>query len=452
LGVSTHHRSAPVSGSELTIATEPDAGTIGHALRSLLVALLGADAPVRIELWDGSAFGPIDPLGTVIVRSPDALRRMLWSPGELGMARAYVAGDLDVQGELTEVLAALRAVPARSSGSMARTLPAVVRASRAVGALGRPLPPPPEEARQRGRRHSKARDAQAISHHYDVGNDFYDIVLGPAMTYSCARFSREGMSLGEAQADKHELICRKLGLHEPPGHDHQAPRLLDVGCGWGSLALHAATHHGASVVGITISQEQAERARQRVTDAGLDDQVEIRLQDYRDLTGEQFDAIASVGMFEHVGKARMAEYFTVLRGLLCDQGRLLNHAISSVEGSRLPRRSFTYRYVFPDGELLDVAEVCAAMQMAGFEVRDVESLREHYARTLREWVTNLEASWEQAVAIVGGARARIWRLYMAGSAVGFDDGGINLHQVLGVVPDASGASAMPRTRDGWATA
>jgi cyclopropane-fatty-acyl-phospholipid synthase len=331
-------------------------------------------------------------------------------------------------------------------------LPAVVRASRAVGALGRPLPPPPEEARQRGRRHSRARDAQAISHHYDVGNDFYDIVLGPAMTYSCARFSREGMSLAEAQADKHELICRKLGLHEPPRHGHQAPRLLDVGCGWGSLALHAVTHHGASVVGITISAEQAERARQRVTDAGLDDKVEIRLQDYRDLTGEQFDAIASVGMFEHVGKARMAEYFTVLRGLLRDQGRLLNHAISSVEGSRLPRRSFTYRYVFPDGELLDVAEVCAAMQMAGFEVRDVESLREHYARTLREWVTNLEASWEQAVAIVGDARARIWRLYMAGSAVGFDDGGINLHQVLGVVPDAGGASAMPLTRDGWATA
>jgi cyclopropane-fatty-acyl-phospholipid synthase len=452
LGVSTHQRSAPpVSGPGLRIATEPEVGTVGRALRSLLITLLGPDAPVRVELWDGSAFGPLDPLGTVTVRSPDALRRMLWSPGELGLARAYVAGDLDVQGELTEVLAALRAVPARSHGAMARTVPAVIRGARAVGALGRPLPPPPEEARQRGRRHSKNRDAQAISHHYDVGNDFYDIVLGPAMTYSCARFSREGMSLAEAQADKHELICRKLGLHEGSRPDRQAPRLLDVGCGWGSLAMHAATHHGASVVGITISAEQAERAQQRVIDAGLTDQVEIRLQDYRDLADEQFDAIASVGMFEHVGKARMAEYFTVLRGLLRDRGRLLNHAISSVHGSRLPRRSFTYRYVFPDGELLDVADVCAAMQAAGFEVRDVESLREHYARTLRAWVANLETSWEQAVAAVGDTRARIWRLYMAGSAVGFDDGGINLHQVVGVVHDADGVSGMPTTRDGWAT-
>ncbi|MGH9275687.1 MAG: class I SAM-dependent methyltransferase [Acidimicrobiales bacterium] len=445
-----HHQAPTVTESELSIWSEPDAGTVGHSLRPLIVSLLGTDAPVRVELWDGSAFGPLDPIGTLVVRSPDALRRMLWAPGEIGLSRAYVAGDLDVEGELVGVLSALRAVPVRSSGTMARALPSIVRAARAVGALGRPLPPPPEEAHQRGRRHSKERDAQAISHHYDVGNEFYELVLGPSMTYSCARFSRPEMTLAEAQADKHELICRKLGLHEP--HlDHRVPRLLDVGCGWGSLAIHAATHHGAFVVGITISQEQAARARERVAEAGVADQVEIRLQDYRDLGGEKFDAISSVGMFEHVGKARTAEYFAVLRELLHPQGRLLNHAISSVQGSKLQRSSFTGRYVFPDGELLDVADVCAAMELAGFEVRDVESLREHYARTLREWVHNLESSWDRATEIVGDGRARVWRLYMAGSAVGFDDGGVNLHQVLGVLPDPGGTSAMPATRDEWHT-
>ncbi len=454
MAVSTQrHRSAapPATTRELSIRTEPDPGTVGRALRPLLVSLLGLDTPVRVELWDGSAFGPTDPVGTLVVRSPDALRRMLWAPGELGLARAYVGGDLDVEGELIGVLTALRSAPLRSGRTMTAAMPALARGAKAVGAIGGPIPPPPEEARPRGRRHSKERDAQVVRHHYDVGNDFYELVLGPAMTYSCARFSRDGITLADAQADKHELICRKLGLHEPRVHKRM-PRLLDVGCGWGSLAIHAATHHGASVVGITISKEQAVRARERVAAAGVADQVEIRLQDYRDLGGERFDAIASVGMFEHVGKQRMEEYFTVLRGLLSERGRLLNHAISSVHGSRLPRRSFTYRYVFPDGELLDVADVVGAMESAGFEVRDVESLREHYALTLRAWVANLEASWHQAVQLVGDARARVWRLYMAGSAVGFDDGGVNLHQVLGVLPSPDGTSGMPRTRDGWQTA
>jgi cyclopropane-fatty-acyl-phospholipid synthase len=215
--------------------------------------------------------------------------------------------------------------------------------------------------------------------------------------------------------------------------------------------MHAAAHHGASAVGITISQEQADRARRRVVDAGLADRVEIRLQDYRDLDEQPFDAIASIGMFEHVGQARTAEYFRVLRRLLRPGGRLLNHAISSVQGSKVPRRSFTYRYVFPDGELLDVADVATAMEAAGFEVRDVESLREHYARTLRAWVANLETSWQRAVELVGDARARVWRLYMAGSALGFEDGGISLHQVLGVLPHPDGTSGMPPTRDGWHT-
>jgi cyclopropane-fatty-acyl-phospholipid synthase len=416
---------------------------VAAAAAGIVEALLGPTPPLRIEFWDGSGLGRHDGPGTLTVRSPDAFRRILWSPGELGLGRAFVTGELDVDGDIFEVIEVLRDA-VRFDAGMLRAVPAAVRSARAVGALGRPLPRPPEEAVPRGRLHSKARDASAISHHYDVGNDFYDIVLGPAMTYSCARFTSTDMDLAKAQAAKHELICRKLGLHERPG-----ARLLDVGCGWGSLALHAAQHHGAQVVGVTISREQVDRATERVAAAGLAGQVEIRLQDYRDLRGEAFDAISSVGMFEHVGMARTQEYFTTLRALLPPHGRLLNHAISSVGGSRLSADSFTGRYVFPDGELLDVGEVVLAMERAGFEVRDVESLREHYARTLRAWVANLERGWDQAVALVGEARARVWRLYMAASAVGFADGGLGLHQVLGVVGAADGSSGMPATRRSW---
>jgi len=411
----------------------------------VLTALVGADAPVRITFWDGSSFGPESVVGTLTLRSPDALRRIVWAPGELGIARAFVAGDLSVEGDIFEVLVALRdASPNDLRQLDARTLAATVRAARRLGALGTPLPPPPEECRPAGRIHSPARDARAISHHYDVGNDFYRLVLGPSWTYSCARFVTPASSLEEAQSAKYELICRKLGLDERPG-----ARLLDVGCGWGSMAIHAAVNHGARVVGIALSHEQVDGAAARVREAGLEDLVEIRYQDYRDLRGERFDAISSIGMFEHVGTARTAQYFATLRELLVPTGRLLNHAISSPGGSRLGSRTFIGRYVFPDGELIDVGEVLLAMERAGFEVRDVESLREHYSRTLHCWVANLEEHWDEAVALVGRARAEIWRLYMAASAIGFDDGGIAVHQVLGVVPDAHGSSGMPRTRNAW---
>jgi cyclopropane-fatty-acyl-phospholipid synthase len=235
-----------------------------------------------------------------------------------------------------------------------------------------------------------------------------------------------------------------LGLHE-----HAGARLLDVGCGWGSMAIHAAVHYDARVVGITISKQQAELARRRVEEAGVADRVEIRLQDYRDLSGESYDAISSIGMSEHVGHGKLNQYFTTLRSVLVTQGRLLNHAISSVGGSTLGSRSFVGRYVFPDGELIDAGDVVLAMERAGFELRDVESLREHYARTLRAWLSNLDASWDEAVKLVGEPRAKIWRLYMAGSAIGFEDGGIAIHQVLGVVPTESGNAGMPTTRRDW---
>ena len=431
------------------------------AFAPLLRIVLGERTPVRFAFWDGSSVGPETGPGTVRVHSAQALRRMIWSPGELGLGRAFVAGELDVEGDTFEVLRALQSGANRDARLGPDAAWTTLRVAGRLGVLGRPLPPPPEEARPRGFRHSRRRDAEVISHHYDVGNEFYRLLLGPSLTYSCARFtgdstarftgdSTAGFTAGsdeltDAQNAKHELICRKLGLSGRPGM-----RLLDVGCGWGSMALHAAARHGARVVGVTISREQAESARLRVAEAGLSDTVEIRHQDYRDLRGEQFDAISSIGMFEHVGASKIGTYFTTLRALLRPQGRLVNHAISSVGGSAVGRRrTFIGRYVFPDGELIDVGRVVLAMQDAGFEVRDVESLREHYARTLRAWSANLEAGWDRAVELVGAARARIWRLYLAGSTVGFTDGGISIHQVLGVVPTADGRSGMPATRQDW---
>ena len=413
-----------------------------EAMAPVVAGLVGG-LPLRVEFWDGSGLGPTDGAAVLHVRSGDALRRILWAPGELGVGRAFVAGELDYTGDLFDLIRSLRPAGVRLHDARRSTLAALAGTHR-LGLLGRPLPAPVEEARPHRRQHSKRRDAAAISHHYDVSNEFYQLVLGDSMTYSCARFVDTTTTLTDAQTAKHELICRKLGLHEQPGM-----RLLDVGCGWGSMAIHAAHHHGTRVVGITISRQQAVEARRRVAEAGLADLVEIRLQDYRDLAGERFDAISSVGMFEHVGKSRTADYFAILRSALVPRGRLLNHAISSVGGSRLGPRSFIYRYVFPDGELIDIGDVALAMQAAGLELRDVESLREHYQRTLQQWVANLEKHWDEAVAMVGEPRARVWLLYMAASAIGFEDGGINIHQTLGVLPDSTGATDMPPTRRDW---
>ena len=385
------------------------AGSAAEVLAPFLKLVVGSSVPVRFEFWDGSGLGPVDGIGTLRVRSVDAVRRILWAPGELGVARAFVAGDLTVEGDIYALLKVLHEASPRDLRQVGvRSLPTMVTAASRLGALGPPPPAPPEECKPAGRIHSPARDAKVISHHYDVGNEFYRLVLGPSMTYSCARFVSEDTTLEEAQAAKYELICRKLGIDQRPD-----TRLLDVGCGWGSMAIHAARHHGATVVGVALSREQVDEARHRVAEAGLDGQVEIRLQDYRELRGEQFDAISSIGMFEHVGTPLMTRYFETLRDLLVPTGRLLNHAISKPGGSMLGRRSFVGRYVFPDGELLDVAEVIRAMQRTGFEVRDVESLREHYSRTLHHWVANLEEHWDEAVQLVGLPRANVWRLYMA---------------------------------------
>ena len=426
---------------------------VAEEMKPMLTALLGEPLPIGFEFWDGSVLtGGDDANGhTVLVTSPDAVRRIVWAPGELGFARAYVCGELDTDHDLAETLRALQTSIPDDIRVAAAALPAFLTTARTVGVLGPPPPAPPEEIHPHGLRHSIRRDRQSVGHHYDVGNDFYRLVLGPAMTYSCARFVTPDTTLTEAQIAKHELISRKLGLADERFCEASArrrPRLLDVGCGWGSMALHAAGHHDVDVVGITISTEQAALARERVAEAGLDDRIEIRLQDYRDVDDGPFDAISSIGMAEHVGAKNMTRYFSMLYGLLCDGGRLLNHAIASVGGSRMSSRSFVGRYVFPDGELLDLADTISAMERVGFEVRDVENLREHYAATLRAWVANLDENWDEAVELVGERRARVWRLYMSGSINGFDDNGLQLYQTLGV-KSIGQPTDLPPTRRAW---
>ncbi|QIY63041.1 MULTISPECIES: SAM-dependent methyltransferase [unclassified Streptomyces] len=421
-------------------------------LKSLVEQLLGSPLPVRIRAWDGSEAGPPG-APALVVRNRRALRRLLWKPGEVGLARAWVSGDLAVEGDLYAALDLVsgliwdRGEDARSLAESLRD-PEVRAAVRGlVRMAGSPLPPAPprEEVRRRRHLHTKRSDRRAISHHYDVGNDFYEIVLGPSMVYSCAYWEDDG-TLEGAQRDKLELIARKLALR--PGQ-----RLLDVGCGWGSMAIHAAREHGVSVVGVTLSQEQAAYARKRVADEGLTDRVEIRVQDYRDVADGPYDAISSIGMAEHVGAERYLEYAEVLYRLLAPGGRLLNHQI----GRRPQRDESTYSvdefidaYVFPDGELAPVGTTVTQLERAGFEVRDVESIREHYALTLRHWVANLEAQWPRAVQLTSPGRARVWRLYMAASALAFERNRIGVNQVLAVrTPEPSGASGLPLRARTW---
>ncbi|MGH9299008.1 MAG: class I SAM-dependent methyltransferase, partial [Acidimicrobiales bacterium] len=303
---------------------------VAEVLLPLVTSVLGERLPLRIEFWDGSGLGPEGGAGILRVNSPDAMRRILWAPGELGVARAFVAGDIDFDGPILDVTHALNTTQTGGPRLRLGSLPLGIRTAAQLDLLSRAPAPPKEEARPRGWRHSASRDAQAVTHHYDVGNDFYRLVLGDNMTYSCARFAQPEMTLDEAQEAKIDLICRKLGLHESPGK-----QLLDVGCGWGTMAIHAASRFGAHVLGITLSEPQAELGRKRAAEAGVSELVEVRVEDYRELRSsrQQFDAISSIGMFEHVGKARMATYFDTLAGLLRPQGRLLNHAISSIGGS-----------------------------------------------------------------------------------------------------------------------
>jgi cyclopropane-fatty-acyl-phospholipid synthase len=421
--------------------------TVADRLAGALGAVLGTtELPVRLRGWDGSISGPAG-APVIAVHSRRALRRMVWSPGQLGLGRAYVAGEIDMEDDVFATFAALRTAGRLNQEQQASPAPwrerlALLGTALRLGALG-PEPAPPAEEADLGRtggRHSRSRDAAAISHHYDVGNDFYELVLGPSMVYSCAVWDSPATGLDAAQEAKLDLVCRKLGL--APGS-----RLLDVGCGWGSMAIHAAQRYGAEVVGITLSEEQARMARKRVAEAGLTDKIDIRVQDYRAVDDGPFDAISSIGMAEHVGRAQMPGYVAQLDRLLRPGGRLLNHAIAWNAGrSTWNPDTFISRYVFPDGELLGLGEMVGLLESGELEVLDVEALRQHYALTLRAWVQHLEDNWDAAVAASSEGRARVWRLYMAASALTFEAGDMGVNQVL---LQKTGGGQPPLRRTAW---
>jgi cyclopropane-fatty-acyl-phospholipid synthase len=386
----------------------------------LQIQRLFPDRPFAIELWDGTGVPPTNGGGpTLTVRSPRAMDYLLHAPGQLGLGRAFVAGELEVSDldGLVEVADAWHP-PALSGSSRARLL---LAAARAAGGVHR-APVPAAELRPRGALHSRTRDARAVRHHYDVSNEFFALFLDRSMTYSCAFFSRAPApaSLEAAQEAKLELSCRKLALR--PGE-----RLLDVGCGWGAFAIHAAARYGVEVVGITLSEAQASLARERVRLAGLSDRVRILVQDYRDLAGEQFDAIASIGMVEHVGAERIDLYARTLAGLLRPGGRLLNHGIARLYEARAG--AFTLRYVFPDSDPLPVSRVLLALERAGFVTEHVEGFGSDYVETLRHWARRLDEHQEEAVRIAGGERVRVWRLYLRGARRNFESGFISIYQV-----------------------
>jgi len=403
-------------------------------LSEVFATIVPEERGVAFRAFDGSTAGPQDAEVVLELRSPRGAQYIASSPSQLGLARAYVSGDLEIIGDTYQALAKLYPLDTSHLGvkekaRLAKELLPYV--------LSRPTPPP-QEHKLSGRRHSKARDADAIHHHYDVSNRFYSWVLGPSMAYTCAVFPDEQASLETAQETKFDLVCRKLGLQ--PGM-----RLLDVGCGWGGMVLHAVKHYGVKAIGVTLSQQQAEWGQRAIVDAGLSDVAQVRFSDYRDVRESQFDAISSIGLTEHIGRQNYPAYFAFLFAKLREGGRMLNHTITR-PNDRQPshyRTSFINRYVFPDGELSGPGHIMSTMNTAGFEIRHAENLREHYALTLKHWCENLESHWDEAVQEAGLGTARVWRLYMAASRLGFDLNTIQLHQTLGVKLAEGYRSQMP---------
>jgi len=406
------------------------------------------ELPLRFTAYDGSSAGPPDtPLGIDLL-SPRGVTYLATAPGDLGLARAYVAGDLDLLGvhpgdpyELLKTMARadLRRPPARTLIDIVRSL--------GVEHL-KPVAPPPQEALPRwrrvaeGLRHSRKRDADAIHHHYDVSNAFYELVLGPSMTYTCACYPDAGATLEQAQENKYRLVFEKLRLR--PGD-----RLLDVGCGWGGMVRYAA-RHGVHALGVTLSREQAAWGQKTVAEQGLADLAEIRHADYRDVRNDGFDAVSSIGLTEHIGVANYPSYFGFLQSKLRIGGLLLNHCITRPDNIRpAGAGQFIDRYVFPDGELTGSGRIIGAAQNVGLEVLHEENLRQHYALTLRDWCANLVANWDAAVAEVGLPTAKVWGLYMAGSRLGFETNIVQLHQVLAVKVGLDGDDGGLPLRPWW---
>lgn len=417
---------------------------VAHRLAEALRPFIGGDLPVRLRAWDGSEAGPADaPL--VILRSPDAVRRLVWRPGELGAAQAYVTGELDVPGDLVVALTHAFSVARDRGLAGGRPSPAAVvqavRTAAGLGALGRPPVAPPSQARLRGRLHSQLRDRKAISHHYDLSNDFYSLLLDDSMAYSSGYWTSTDPSytLEDAQKDKLDLICTKLGLE--PGMT-----LLDVGCGWGSLSLHAAQHFGAKVTGITIAAEQKAFIDQRIRERGLGDLVEIRLQDYRDAVGT-FDAVSSIEMGEHVGEANYPTYAGVLHRSVKPGGRVLVQQMSrqGKGGGRHPGGGpFIESFIAPDMHMRPVGETVAFLEAGGLEVRDVHAMREHYVDTVAAWLERFEANLTELTALVGEEVVRVWRLYLVGGMLAFRDNRMGVDQMLCIRP--GGDHTLPPVR------
>ncbi|MEP9363154.1 cyclopropane-fatty-acyl-phospholipid synthase family protein [Nocardioides sp. CN2-186] len=398
---------------------------VAPALAQAVAPFVGGEIPVRLRAWDGSEAGPADaPL--VELRSPHAVRRLLWHPSELGAAQAYVTGELDVPGDLDAALTHAFDVARERGLTGTRPTPtALIRAIRAavgIGAVGAPPPAPASQARVRGRLHSPLRDRRAISHHYDLSNEFYSLILDPSMAYSCGYYSSPGMSLEEAQRAKLDLVCTKLELE--PGM-----RMLDVGCGWGSLSLHAAEHFGARVVGVTIAAEQKAFIDARIAERGLGDRVEIRLQDYREVPETDFDAVGSLEMGEHVGERNYPTYASVLHRAVRPGGRVLVQQMSR-RGKHPGGGPFIESFIAPDMHMRPLGETVAYLEAGGLEVRDVQALREHYVDTVAGWLENFEAHVDRLTELVGEEVVRVWRLYLVGGSMAFRDGRMGVDQIL----------------------
>ncbi len=407
-------------------------------LSEVFTSIAGPNAPVEFVAYDGSKAGTVGSEVRLEIRSPRAIELIMSHPGQVGLARAYVAGEIEIHGDIVRMCEALSyiRISQLAWSDRARLIkefaPYLIKHQKS----------PPEEKKLRGRRHSKSRDAEAIAHHYDVSNQFYSWVLGPSMAYTCAVFTAPDSTLEEAQEEKFDLVCRKLDLK--PGM-----RLLDVGCGWGGMVRHAVKNYGVTAIGVTLSAPQAQWGQQAIIDDGLSDKAVIRFSDYRDVPETNFDAVSSIGLTEHIGKENYPAYFRFLKSKARPQARLLNHSITRSNDKQRAyyNNSFINRYIFPDGELTGPAKIMEAMTAEGWEVRHQENIREHYTKTLNAWRDNLEANWDSAVAEVGERKARVWRLYMATSQYGFSRNMIQLHQFLGTNTDAHGRSGMPLRPD-----
>jgi cyclopropane-fatty-acyl-phospholipid synthase len=393
----------------------------------LRAALAGAlpERPFRLELWDGTALESTGGGGpTFRLNSPAALGHVLRAPSQLGVGRAYVSGGIDVD----DIDAALALLSQWSPPPLtARAKRDIALAAIKAGALRTVPRVPAMELRPKGRRHSLARDKRAVTHHYDLSNDYFALFLDESMTYSCGIWSRGATTLEDAQFAKRDLVCTKLALGE-------GDRVLDVGCGWGAFAIHAASQCGAHVTGITLSEPQARLARERAAEAGVADKVDIRVMDYREIAGETFDAIASIGMVEHVGSVNIDAYAAKLAQLLKPGGRLLNHGIARLRVDDPEAGPFSERYVFPDAAPLHLSRIQLALERAGFTTRHVEGFPQDYARTLLEWQRRFETNIDAARRLGGDERVRVWRIYLRVSRQGFESGFMSVYQVLASLP------------------